>query len=101
MRRIQKKGKKKTRSNTPKWLFGLTFILIVVQVILANSLVTKGKEINQLNTQRKKIQAEIVSLENRVSQVSSLAIIRQKARQMGMKPGKVEFLPPPSIASAP
>lgn len=101
MNRIQAKKKGKSKNNTPKWVVILIFILLIIQVALANSLVTKGKEINQLSVEREKLRAEIVSLENKVAQASSLSSIRQRARKLGMKMGKVEFLPPPSLASAP
>jgi hypothetical protein len=77
------------------------FILIVAQVVLANSLVSKGREINRLISERERLRAEVVSLENNVARASSLTAIRQEAEGLGMVPGSIEFLPPPPIAAAP
>lgn len=97
-----KKGKeKKAKTGPRKFIIAILFTLIVAQVILANSLVTGGSEINQLSTEREQLQAEITSLENEAAQASSLAVIRQRAGELGMKPGRIEFLPPLPLASAP
>lgn len=101
MRELKKTKQEKAKTSTPKWVVVLLFTLLVIQVILANSLVTRGREVNQLTAEREQLRAAIVSLENEVAQVSSLAVIHRKARKLGMRPGKVEFLPPPSLASAP
>jgi len=101
MRELKKKKHEKAKASAPKWAVLLLFTLLVIQVVLANSLVTKGREINQFTAEREQLRAAIVSLENEVAQVSSLVVIRRKAKKLGMRPGKVEFLPPPSLASAP
>lgn len=101
MRELKKAKQEKAKASTPKWAVVLLFTLLVTQVVLANSLVTKGQEINQLTADREQLRAEVVSLENEAAQVSSLAVIRREAKKLGMRPGKVEFLPPPSLATAP
>lgn len=94
-------GKEKTKNSPRKFIAGIFFVLVVIQVVLANSLVTRGRGINQLSAERERFQAEISSLENEVAQTSSLTTIRQKAEEVGMGPGEIKFLPPPPLASAP
>lgn len=92
-------GKEKTGFR--KLILGAIFALLVIQVVLANSMVTRGREISKLTAERGKLLEEISTLENAVAQAASLAVIRQKAEELGMGPGKIEFLPPPPLASAP
>lgn len=91
---------KKAKTGPRKFIAGIFFVLVVIQVVLANSLVTRGRGINQLSAERERLQAEISSLENEVAQTSSLTTIRQKAKELGMGPGEIKFLPPPPLASA-
>lgn len=95
------KKEEKPKTSLRKFIIGIFLVIVVIQVFLANSLVTRGREINQLSAEREQLRAEITSLENGVAQASSLATIQRKARELGMGPGKVEFLPPPPLASAP
>lgn len=90
---------KKTKTGLRKFIIGMLLVLFVIQAVLANSLVTRGREINQLSAEREQLQAEISSLENEVAQASSLTTIRRKAEELGMELGKIEFLPPPPLAS--
>lgn len=97
---VKKEKDKKVKTGPRKFIAGIFFVLVVVQVVLANSLVTRGRGINQLSAEREQLQAEISSLENEVAQASSLTTIRRKAEELGMELGKIEFLPPPPLASA-
>jgi len=98
---VKREKDKKAKTGPRKFIAGIFFVLVVIQVVLANSLVTRGRGINQLSAERERLQAEINSLENEVAQTSSLTTIRQKAEELGMGPGKVKFLPPPPLASVP
>jgi hypothetical protein len=80
------------------WVW-LLFVFVVVQVILANSLVARGKEIRELATKRDGLRADIVLLENEIARASSLAAVQQGAEALGLKPGTIEFLPPPPLAA--
>jgi len=83
-----------------RWVWTL-FGFVVIQVVLANSLVAHGREINELADERSRLLAEIVSVENEIARASSLAVIRREAEALGLGPGAVEFLPPPPLAAAP
>lgn len=93
--------KNRGKTGFRKLILGAIFALLVIQVVLANSMVTRGREIKRLTAERGKLLEEISTLENAVAQAASLAIIRQKAEELEMGPGKIEFLPPPPLAAAP
>lgn len=101
MPKAKEEKEKKTKSRLQRTGGWALFALIVAQVILANSLVAKGREINRLIAEREQLRAEVVSLENEIAQASSLAAIRQEAEKLGMGPGSIEFLPPPPLAATP
>ncbi len=86
--------------NRRRW-FWVLFAFIVIQVILANSLVSRGREINELVAERDRLRAGVVLLENEIARASSLTAVRQGAETLGLKPGTVEFLPPPPLAAVP
>lgn len=94
-------GAGKEKSGFRKLILGAIFALLVIQVVLANSMVTRGREIKKLTLEREKLRGEIIALENAVAQSASLAVIRQKAGELGMEPGRIEFLPPPPLAAVP
>lgn len=100
MEKVTKK-EEKTKTGFRKFIIWIFLVLLVIQAVLVNSLVTRGREINQLNTEREQLRAKIGSLENEIARASSLAIIRRKAEELEMGPGKVKFLPPPPLASSP
>lgn len=95
------KQKEQNKTGLKKFIIVVSLVLIVVQVVLANSLVARGKEIRQLTKEREQLREEISTFENEVAQASSLTTIRRRARELGMEPGKIEFLPPPPLAAAP
>ena len=82
-----------------KLIIGVFFVLLIVQVALSNSLVSRGREINELSSGREELLGDIVMLENELARTSSLATIREGAKELGMRPGKIEFLKPPPLAS--
>lgn len=85
-----------------KEIFAILFFLIIVaQVVLANSMVSKGRQMKDLSRQKEELQSELLQLENRIAQASSLAVIRAQAEKLGMKRGKLHFLPPQPVAFAP
>jgi hypothetical protein len=90
-------GKQRPRSQ--RLLVIMVLALVAVQVALVNSLVAGGREIKRFEVERKRLRSDIVLLENKVAQASSLTTIRKKARELGMVLGKVDFLPAPSVAS--
>jgi hypothetical protein len=94
-------GAGKEKTGFRKLILGTIFALVVIQVALANSMVTRGRGIGKLTAEREKLRGEITALENTVAQAASLVVIRQEAAELGMGPGKIEFLPPPPLASAP
>ena len=98
---VKKEKEKKVKTGSRKFIAGIFFVLVIVQVVLANSSATRGRGINQLTAERERLQAEISSLENEVARTSSLATIQEKAKELGMSPGEIKFLPPPPLASAP
>lgn len=100
MTKAKKEKEKKNKSRLQRVAWWAVFVLIVIQVILANSLVTKGREINRLVSEREQLRAEVISLENKIAQASSLTAVRQGAEGLGMGPGSIEFLPPPPLAAA-
>lgn len=108
MNKEKKKRKLKTKRDASqevkkagprKLVIVVFFVLLVIQVALANSLVSRGREINELSDKREEFLADIVTLENELARASSLAAIREGAEELGMRPGKIEFLKPPPLAS--
>jgi len=84
-----------------KILAGLFFLIVLAQVVLANSLVSKGSETRSLLEGRELLRSEILALDNQIARASSLGVIRKKAEKMGMGPARLQFLPPPPVALAP
>lgn len=84
-----------------KIFVGFFLILILAQVVLANSLVSQGKEMEKLMRQRNEIRSQLSNLENQIAQVSSLSVIKDQAQKLGMAPGQLHFLPPVPVALAP
>lgn len=76
----------------------LFFATIVAQVLVTNSLVTKGKIMDGLSVEKKVLHSRLLELENQIAQASSLTAIRDKAEELGMKPGKLKYLPPQPVA---
>ncbi len=86
---------------TGKIFIGSTIVLVFVMVFLNNSLASKGREVDELMEQRKALESQLLELDNRIAQASSLGIIREEAEKLGMVPGKLQFLPPAPVALAP
>ncbi len=76
----------------------LFFATIVAQVVLTNSLVTKGRRMDELAVEKEVLQSRLLELDNQIAQASSLSSIREKAKEMGMRPGKLKYLPPQPVA---
>lgn len=84
-----------------KILLGLIVILLIAQVILANSMAAAGKEMKELLAEKERLASELAELENQISAASSLDVIRAQARKMGMQPAPLKYLPPAPVALAP
>ena len=85
-----------------KKIFVITFfIILLAQAILVNSLASKGRETQQLLSEKEQLESQLLELENEIAKASSLEEIRVQARKMGMKPGKLQYLPPAPVALAP
>lgn len=86
---------------TRKIFAGLLFLIILAQVILSNSLVSGGRRMEELTREKERLSSQLLELENQIAQASSLTAIREKAEKLGMKPGKLQYLPPQPVALAP
>jgi len=84
-----------------KVLLGLTVILLIAQVILANSMAAAGKEMKGLLAEKERLTFQLAELENRINVASSLEVIRVQAREMGMKSAPLKYLPPAPVALVP
>jgi Tfp pilus assembly protein PilO len=100
MTKKKAKEKEKTGSWAKRLVISTVVALVAVQIVLANSLVGKGREIRQLTNEREQVKSDILALENEIAEASALNTVRAKAEKMGMRVGKVEFLKPLSLARA-
>ncbi|NIT04323.1 hypothetical protein GTO10_05390 [Candidatus Saccharibacteria bacterium] len=76
----------------------LFFLSVAAQVVVANSLVSKGRRMDELVLERKRLESQLLDLENKIAQASSLSAIKEKAESLGMKPGSLQYLPPAPVA---
>ncbi|GMR18961.1 MAG: hypothetical protein BMS9Abin34_083 [Patescibacteria group bacterium] len=79
----------------------LFFLIVLAQVVVVNSLIVKGRETQELLAEKKLLQSRLLELENEAARASSLESIRGQAEKLGMKPGKLQYLPPVPVALAP
>lgn len=84
-----------------KVFVGLFFLTVLANIVLANSLVSRGKEMEKLLTQRNQLRSELSDLENQLARTSSLVVIKEQAEKLGMSVGQLQFLPPQPVALAP
>jgi len=84
-----------------KILLGLIATLFIVQVILANSLASGGKQMKELLAEKERLNFQLADLENQINVASSLDVIRVEAGKMGMKTAPLKYLPPAPVALVP
>lgn len=77
---------------------GLFFLTILANIALANSSVSKGREMEKLSAQRDSLRSELLGLDNKLAEAASISMIKGKARNLGMGPGRLQILPPAPVA---
>lgn len=83
------------------FLLGFLVVIGGAQLILANNLSEKGKEIRRMEAERENLLREKSFLKSRIAELGSLERVRSEAEKaLGMKEGKgtSEFLVPPRVA---
>lgn len=99
---VEKRKKKKGVSGRPvAAVLGLALpILFVSQIILANSLSSRGQEISQLEGEKDELLSEQSLLGSAVATLGSLERVRADAMVMGMIEGgeNFDYLVPPKVA---
>ena len=79
-------AKKKKTFNLVKILLASVLGLALVQIFISHRLATAGKLVAEFETETVRIKAENERLEEKINQEGSLAIISQKATELGFKP---------------
>ena len=70
------------------------FLLMVIQVFVANRITTIGTTISKLETEKQDLKTENDNLERKISTYSSLTIIAQKAKDAGFEKSELIYLNP-------
>ena len=76
-------------------------LMIIGMFFLRNSLSDRGRELQDLEQQKKALESQLRDLDNQIAQASSLNVIRDEATKMGMVAGQLYFLPPVPVALVP
>lgn len=84
-----------------KIIIGLTVILLLLQVLVANRLTNVGLSLRDFDDQEQRLSEENEILERKIATFSSLTQIAKRATEMGFAPAKTYYLSPEfSVAGA-
>ncbi len=77
-----------------KIIVGLTIILLLLQVVVANRLTNVGLSLTELDSQQQQLNEENELLQRKIATFSSLTQIAQRASELGFAPAHAYYLAP-------
>lgn len=103
MANFKKSIKKRNSKAVTVLLFSVVLILFILQIVFANSLSSKGKEILKLEDDKQELLRMQSTLSGTLAVLGSLDRVRDDARKIGMieSSENFDYLVPPRVAYNP